>query len=348
MAFPKVLIVNQPLYITTILTIKVSILLMYYRIFPVRSMKIAAYVMSIITVLWWIPLMILTQTHCLPYEKLYKPWVPGHCVNEQALIFALSITSIITDIIILSLPIPHVWRLHTTRTQKISLIVIFLLGSFVVFTSIYRFTRFIDFTPKDYSYTIAPGMAWNNVELGSGIISACFPTLGPILKKVLSRLVPATFGSKSSKGSSSSTPKRPTIVTIGGSGAKSNPNSTTRSWTKLSDFSKYDAMTTESHEDKPYHDGSGDETPLRIMKRYEVTCTEERLQQSRGDAKVPLPEPINLLGKIREKPRDGPRAEDDVLTGSVGSMTAFAARAVTSGGYTRAMKMKIMTGADMI
>ncbi|CAL3973091.1 unnamed protein product [Diplocarpon coronariae] len=301
MTFPKVLLVNQPLYITAILTIKISIVLMYYRIFPVRSMKLGAYIMSVITVLWWIPLIILTQTHCLPHKKLYMPWVPGHCVNEQALILALSITSIFTDVAILWLPLPHVWRLQTTMSQKISLFIIFLLGSFVVFTSVYRFTRYINFTPTDYSYTIAPGMAWNNVELGSGIISACFPTLGPLLKKLLNTILPSAIIHKSGKGMPRNTPKGSDLVTIGGSGAKSNLRSKMHSWTELDDFPKNDGVTTEATEARThqYHnggDGGCNQLPLKIIRRYDITYSEERLQQSRDGEKGPSSR-LEIYGK---------------------------------------------------
>ena len=62
-----------------------------------------------------------------------------------------SLNSIITDITILILPLPLIWKLHTNKAQKISLSIIFLLGSFVVFTSIYRFKIFLNYDPNDLS-----------------------------------------------------------------------------------------------------------------------------------------------------------------------------------------------------
>jgi hypothetical protein len=47
--------------------------------------------------------------------------------------------------------------LQTNTTQKVSLSIIFLLGSFVVFTSIYRFTVYLNYDPNDLPYTLALG-----------------------------------------------------------------------------------------------------------------------------------------------------------------------------------------------
>jgi hypothetical protein len=68
-------------------------------------------------------------------------------------------------------------RLKTNLLQRVLLMFIFLLGSYVVFTSIYRFRIFLLYTPDDVPYTLADGCAWNVIEISSGIVSSCLPTL---------------------------------------------------------------------------------------------------------------------------------------------------------------------------
>ena len=63
---------------------------------------------------------------------------------------------IILDISILLLPLPHVWRLKTNTTQRLFLTIIFLLGSYVVFTSIYRFVIYLGYTNDDNSCKLRP------------------------------------------------------------------------------------------------------------------------------------------------------------------------------------------------
>jgi len=85
------------------------------------------------------------------------PWIEGKCIDLHATFLAISVPSILTDVAILALPLPQVWKLQTNTTQKVSLSFIFLLGSFVVFTSIYRFTVYLNYDPNDLPYTLAPG-----------------------------------------------------------------------------------------------------------------------------------------------------------------------------------------------
>lgn len=79
------------------------------------------------------------------------PWVPGYCANLKAIYLAMSIPNILTDVAILSLPLPHVWGLNADIRQKLYLVGMFLLGGFVVFTSVYRFVMYIRFDKSDLS-----------------------------------------------------------------------------------------------------------------------------------------------------------------------------------------------------
>lgn len=141
----------EVVYTISISLIKVSLLLMYIRIFPVKRVLVGAYILMAISISWAISLIIVALAQCLPMDKLWKPWIEGRCIDIKATFLAIAIPNIITDIAILALPIPLLWGLQTTRVRKISLSIIFLLGSFVVFTSCYRFTTFLDFETTDLS-----------------------------------------------------------------------------------------------------------------------------------------------------------------------------------------------------
>jgi hypothetical protein len=65
---------------------------------------------------------------CIPPAHLWNPTVPGYCLNVQAVGRAFVATNMITDISILLLPLPLIWKLHLSRRQKIQLTVLFTLG----------------------------------------------------------------------------------------------------------------------------------------------------------------------------------------------------------------------------
>lgn len=59
-----------------------------------------------------------------------------------------------TDVLILCVPVPLVWGLHTSLARRLSLLFIFSLGSFVVFASIYRLITIFEFQYFDTSCLI--------------------------------------------------------------------------------------------------------------------------------------------------------------------------------------------------
>ncbi|RKF74500.1 Satratoxin biosynthesis SC1 cluster protein 4 [Golovinomyces cichoracearum] len=187
-AIAKILVLNECLYVTNINLIKLSVLAMYYRFFPLRQMRKYGLIIAWISITWNLSLILLALLQCTPFKKTYEPWVEGRCIDLKATFLGISVPSIMTDIAILSLPLPHVWKLQTKIWQKISLTAIFMLGSFVVFASIFRFIIYMRYEPNDFSYTVAPGLSWNTIELSSGIVSACLPTLGPFMRKFFKKI----------------------------------------------------------------------------------------------------------------------------------------------------------------
>lgn len=120
-------------YCATVGVIKISILLMYSRIFPTREFRIAAYILGIIVVSWVIAINFVSVFQCVPIEKTWNPTMLGHCIDLKVSFIGNAVPNILTDIAILSLPTRVVWKLHATLTHRLSVIVVFLLGSLCVF-----------------------------------------------------------------------------------------------------------------------------------------------------------------------------------------------------------------------
>lgn len=51
----------------------------------------------------------------------------------------------------------------------------------VVFASAYRFSVLFSYAATDPSYTLAPTVGWTQIEMSAGIVSACLPTLRPVI-----------------------------------------------------------------------------------------------------------------------------------------------------------------------
>lgn len=130
-ALHKTLFAMEFCYVTTIVLIKQSILLMYLRIFPrERSVRITAYIVAGIVTAWGIALYFVFLFQCSPVQKAWTPSVTGgHCVKYNWIQIGNAVPNIITDIIILYIPIRPVLKLHISQSQKVALCFTFLLGA---------------------------------------------------------------------------------------------------------------------------------------------------------------------------------------------------------------------------
>ncbi|KAI6297235.1 hypothetical protein MCOR21_007592 [Pyricularia oryzae] len=195
-AMNKALIGAEILYFTGVNMFKIALLFLFFRIFPTPTVRKYGFILGGISTGWNVACTFCAIFQCLPQEKLWKPWLQGGCIDLFLTQLCVSVPVILLDICILLLPLPQVWRLNMNRTQRVFLTIIFLLGSYVVFTSIYRFVIFLGYNNDDnsckYSYTLGDGIAWNIIEISSGIISGCLPTLGPLIRPIFKGLTSIT------------------------------------------------------------------------------------------------------------------------------------------------------------
>lgn len=65
---------------------------------------------------------------CRPTEKLWKPWIEGKCTNHFTLMINASVINTVSDILIVILPQPVIWKLQISFQNKIGLSAIFSVG----------------------------------------------------------------------------------------------------------------------------------------------------------------------------------------------------------------------------
>ncbi|KAG9189276.1 hypothetical protein G6011_06144 [Alternaria panax] len=216
------LVAFECVYCTGVGLVKLSLLLMYMRIFPTKDFRIGAYILGLVTIGWVIAINFVSIFQCDPIRKAWLgPAVAGTCINLKASFIGNAVPNILTDVAILCMPIAQVLKLQVSTAQRASLIFMFLLGAFVLFASIYRFTTIMQFDMADTTGTLATACTWCVVEVASGIISACLPTLRPLMLLVSSQF--SSTRNRSGKGSATGGRSHNTeLITIGGTGSKRN------------------------------------------------------------------------------------------------------------------------------
>ncbi|KAI1115974.1 hypothetical protein F5Y14DRAFT_449467 [Nemania sp. NC0429] len=140
-AYTRLDFIVTVLYFTVTSATKLSILLMYRRIFGVnRSFRRRVFVVSLVVGGFWIGTTVADLLNCIP---LQWSWLnshddPRYCFNYTIFWLASGIVEAILDVIILTLPIQSVLGLHLKTSRKVAIGGVFLLGSLVIVSGIVK------------------------------------------------------------------------------------------------------------------------------------------------------------------------------------------------------------------
>ena len=119
--------------ITWVISIALSILailLFYSRIFPTKWMRMAVYITSAWNTVWTISTVLVTIFACGPVERIWNPErYGGHCIDQSVFYFTRSLISTLTNLVVLLLPLPIVWKLQVSTSRKLGLTISFSIGA---------------------------------------------------------------------------------------------------------------------------------------------------------------------------------------------------------------------------
>jgi hypothetical protein len=125
------------IYTLLLITSKVSILLLYARLFPVQKFLWAIKGLGALLGCHGVLFVLLIAMQCLPVYAIWDRYVTDRkCIDVTAVAYTSGALSILADIAILLLPIPQVWKLKIDRRRQLELIAIFSIGSLYVFSEL--------------------------------------------------------------------------------------------------------------------------------------------------------------------------------------------------------------------
>lgn len=124
----KVVFAGEIVYTITLVTTKISILLLYRSIFADRVFAIVVNVTSAFVVAWGLALILVSIFTCKPIHGFWDVTIPSTCISSREFFLGNSIPNIFMDVFILSLPVRMVWQLQMPVRQKVQVSGLFLLG----------------------------------------------------------------------------------------------------------------------------------------------------------------------------------------------------------------------------
>ena len=114
---------------------KLSILFFYNRIFPSDTFATLSITTGIVQVAWVIALCFTTIFSCSPITFYWDKFVPGgSCLNIYTIGYVFTGINVVTDIVVLLLPVPLLSNLQMSLAKKLNVIGIFILGGLWVFS----------------------------------------------------------------------------------------------------------------------------------------------------------------------------------------------------------------------
>src|SRR5690348_11141104 len=131
----------QVTYKAAINLVKCCILLLYLRLFNVvRWFRYSCWALLTAVGMYCTASILVTIFQCRPIIRAFDKDTPGTCIDTAKFWFANAGFSIASDVIILLLPMPLLWKLEVPRAQKYALMAVFTIGIFAVVTSCLRVT----------------------------------------------------------------------------------------------------------------------------------------------------------------------------------------------------------------
>ncbi|KAL5041752.1 hypothetical protein BDW71DRAFT_211857 [Aspergillus fruticulosus] len=186
--------ISVPLYNLSLNLTKVSMVLMYMRLFPSRNYQIILKILLGLVVGTGLYMVFGTLFICVPVHTFWdRVNMAENCVSQAVVWYLTAALQIAGDLTLVILPMPKLVTLHIPTKQKACLIMVFALGLFVVATSAARFGALVTLVQSDDLLQLNGLVAtWSFVEANVAIVCASLTTFRQLIIRTFPRLIPSS------------------------------------------------------------------------------------------------------------------------------------------------------------
>ncbi|KAL4808625.1 hypothetical protein BDV18DRAFT_88184 [Aspergillus unguis] len=185
--FRKFCYVATVLYCPMALLTKIALLSIIIRIFAPYKMKVLfIYAFLAALTIYYTIAEVVKIRMCDPVPAYWTQDDPNaKCLDQRAALIADSVISVVSDLLILTLPLPLTWSLQMSRNKKLRVVGMLSAGGLATAFSIYRLILVLrDGTSPDMTIVFVCVILSGNAEGGVGLICACLPSLNIVLSKI--------------------------------------------------------------------------------------------------------------------------------------------------------------------
>ncbi|KAL2855633.1 hypothetical protein BJX68DRAFT_263988 [Aspergillus pseudodeflectus] len=188
----KFLLPSSLVYIYAVTFPKLAIVAFYLSsFFDHRASKIICYVTAVTLCLNIIANTAAGLAICRPLRALWDGGIADHCFNISAWLRYGRVVNVVSGVVLLVLPVPHVFRLKLALGVNFAVVVMFLMGSFGLVASILGLARIpTTDAAADATFSAALVFLWSTVEIGMYQLAACMVAYLPLGKWIMSKIRP--------------------------------------------------------------------------------------------------------------------------------------------------------------
>ncbi|KAM0270896.1 hypothetical protein ACHAQH_009258 [Verticillium albo-atrum] len=161
----KLLIPLQFLWVLSLSLCKISILLLYLQLFPVAHIVWVSYTTIGVIIAWAIATILAGSFICRPFAMNWDQTIPGGTCGNQVTSFTVTgIINLVTDVVVLVLPMPLLYKLQLATYKKVTLIAVFGMGAVTCVISGLRISVLSTMDFEDITYTIPLANIFSGLE----------------------------------------------------------------------------------------------------------------------------------------------------------------------------------------
>ncbi|RYP05962.1 hypothetical protein DL764_003466 [Monosporascus ibericus] len=221
----KVIFAMQQAYIVALAATKASVLCFYLRVFTTTNVGRASKWLLGFCVVWALAFMLAPIFICRPVSAQWTGL--GKCGNLVPLIQSAIITNIVSDLVIMCLPMHSIWSLQARKADKIGVMTCFALGLACVVCCLVRLIYLVAADANEKLTATLPTMVFLIIlEPNLAIICVSIPMLRPLytmyrtwkggsrLREVSDKRITASGGGLSGRSGRSGQPGRGAMAAI--------------------------------------------------------------------------------------------------------------------------------------
>ncbi|KAI0470745.1 hypothetical protein GGR56DRAFT_660360 [Xylariaceae sp. FL0804] len=196
----RLLFAYQILYCFCIASAKLSVLCLYLRVFVEKKIRITAKIAIGVVLAGTFGNFLQPWLMCQPFQALYDPTITdAKCGDELASLVAMGVFQVVTDFVILGLPLLSLWKLKMRPRRKLALMGVFLVG---FITTIVGIIRLANLTTVQLETNLPGTMViadfLTTLEPNLGLLCVSLPMLAGLFKSWFGRGQETTDGYGSS------------------------------------------------------------------------------------------------------------------------------------------------------